>query len=257
MKKLKMVGIAALAACGLSMASVAPVGAHASLQLYGEHATPGGYGVVFVRIPHGCGGLATDTVTVSIPDGFASVRPQFIPGWTASTTRAGTTVTSVSWSGGSLKNSEFADFGISVRYPTTAGEYGMKVVQMCGTASVVWDGADLPMLNVSDNYAGMPAAVKASLKAGKLSMVVDAPTTHAGEAATIVVESAGSVIKRFGIKLDSRGDFIGSFAAKGKTAKGERYSISTSDRVLVILDGETVGGTSLGMSHSSKHGSGH
>ena len=70
----------------LAMGAVLGIGvgnasAHASLQLYGEKATPGGYGVLFVRVPHGCtGGLTTDGVVVSIPTGFASVRPQLIPG---------------------------------------------------------------------------------------------------------------------------------------------------------------------------------
>jgi len=92
--------VGALALAGLITTSTS-ASAHASIQLYGEKATPGGYGVLFVRIPHGCtGGLTTDKVVVSIPDGFASVRPQLVAGFTAGRTMSGTTVTEVHLSGG-------------------------------------------------------------------------------------------------------------------------------------------------------------
>jgi len=115
--------VGALALAGIITTS-SSASAHASIQLYGEQATPGGYGVFFIRIPHGCtGGLTTDKVVVSIPAGFASVRPQLVAGFTAGRTMSGTTVTEVQWSGGALKNSEFADFGVSVRYPLTASPF--------------------------------------------------------------------------------------------------------------------------------------
>jgi len=65
-----------------SISTSSSASAHASIQLYGEKATPCGYGVLFVRIPHGCtGGLTTDKVVVSNPAGFASVRPQLVAGF--------------------------------------------------------------------------------------------------------------------------------------------------------------------------------
>ncbi|MFM8970875.1 MAG: DUF1775 domain-containing protein [Actinomycetota bacterium] len=73
--------VGALALAGLITTSTS-ASAHASIQLYGKKATPSGYGVLFVQIPHGCtGGLATDKVVVSIPAGFASVRPQLVAGF--------------------------------------------------------------------------------------------------------------------------------------------------------------------------------
>ena len=221
--------------------------AHASIQLYGERATPGGYGVVFIRIPHGCtGGLTTDRVVVSIPTGFASVRPQLIPGWTASRTMVGTTITEVQWSGGALKNSEFADFGISVRYPTTAGTYGMKVVQHCGSMTTTWDGADLPSLVVAPMQPDYPVAVAIAEHDGAMKIVLDASTVHAGDRITAHVKVDGKTVRKMAITLDDRGDAVTELAMKGVTPKGTRYRILEGAVVDVTLDKLLVGSATLG-----------
>lgn len=133
----------------MSFAISAPANAHASIQLYGEKATAGGYGALFIRIPHGCeGGLATDKVVVSVPKAIESVRPQQLAGWDAATPKsASKKFHRVVWSGGSLPDSQFADFGISVKYPA-AGDYKFVVTQYCGEETVKWTGADAPTLTV-------------------------------------------------------------------------------------------------------------
>lgn len=242
------------AALGVALALGAVLGtgvgnasAHASIQLYGEKATPGGYGVVFIRIPHGCtGGLTTDRVVVSIPAEFASVRPQLIPGWTASRTMVGTTVTEVQWSGGALKNSEFADFGISVRYPTTAGTFGMKVVQYCGSATATWDGADLPKLVVAPVQPDYPVAVAVAEHDGAMKIVLDASTIHARDRVSVHIKVDGKTVRRMGVTLDDRGDAVTQLAMKGVTPKGSRYHILEGTVVDVTLNKVLVGSATLG-----------
>ena len=228
-----------------------PVSAHASIQLYGSNATPNGYGVMFIRIPHGCtGGLATDTIEVSIPAGFGSVRPQQISGWVATTIKTGTVVTGVKWTAGSLPNSQFADFGISVKYPSAAGKYGLKVVQYCGTATAVWDGADLPMVNVAPAPSTLPGEMTVENHADKsLVIVADLSSTKGGSNAVLRVTVDGKIVKRFAAKLDSRGDFSGEFALKGRTSGGATYSIldgAVIDLLVnkVVLASATLGETS-------------
>jgi len=236
----------------LAMGAVLGIGvgnasAHASLQLYGEKATPGGYGVLFVRVPHGCtGGLTTDRVVVSIPTGFASVRPQLIPGWTASRTLSGTTVTEVQWSGGALKDSEFADFGISVRYPTTAGTYGMKVVQYCGSTTTTWDGANLPNVVVAPVQPDYPVTVAVAEHGGAMKVVLDASTIHAGDQVTAHIKVDGKTVRKMVITLDDRGDAVTELAMKGVTPKGVRYRILEGAVVDVTLDKVLVGSATLG-----------
>ena len=132
-----------------TVAISSPANAHASIQLYGEEAKAGGYGAMFVRIPHGCeGGLPTDKVVVSVPRAIESVRPQQLAGWQAATPKSSSKkFHRVVWSGGSLPDSQFADFGISVKYPA-AGDYKFVVTQYCGDKTVKWTGADAPTLTV-------------------------------------------------------------------------------------------------------------
>lgn len=227
--------------------------AHASIQLYGEKATPGGRGVLFVRIPHGCSGAATDTIEVSIPAGFTLVRPAMVSGWTASTVTTGSVVTSVKWTGGSLPDSQFADFGIAVKYPTIAGKYGLKVVQSCGTASVVWDGAKTPMLTVAaipPSYAGDLVVENHADK--HLAVETDLSSVHHGKMATLRVTLDGKVIKRFGIKLDNRGDFSGTFALSGKTSDGTKYKILGGAVIDLLLDKTLMSSATLGTATLAK-----
>ena len=249
--------VGALALAGIITTS-SSASAHASIQLYGEQATPGGYGVLFIRIPHGCtGGLTTDKVVVSIPAGFASVRPQLVAGFTAGRTMSGTTVTEVQWSGGALKNSEFTDFGVSVRYPLTAGSYGLKVVQHCGAVTTTWDGADLPTLVVAPNTPSYPITVEATEHDGAMKMIFDASTIHAGKRVAAYIKVDGNTVRKMGVVLDERGDAKVSVAMRGTNPKGEKYRILDGAVVEVAMNKTLVGMATLGKSTSSVSGGGH
>lgn len=228
--------------------------AHASIQLYGENATVDGYGVLFVRIPHGCSGLPTDTVVVSIPTGFASVRPQYLGGWTASSVKSGTTVTEVRWTGGPLADSQFADFGISVKYPSTAGKYGFKVVQYCGTASVVWDGKDLPTLTVRSTTEPAPATVTATMHDDAMMIRVDSSSVYTGEKVTLEIASEGSVVRTMKRPLDEQGDLTLKLPLKGKNAAGTKYVLGEGSTVTVKMGDVIVGTATMG---AATAGSGH
>jgi hypothetical protein len=158
----------------------------------------------------------------------------------------GTTITEVQWSGGALKNSEFADFGISVRYPTTAGTYGMKVVQYCGSVTATWDGANLPELVVAPVQPDYPVAVAVAEHDGAMKIVLDASTIHAGDRVTAHIKVDGKTVRRMGITLDSRGDAITELPMKGVTPKGARYRILEGAVVDVTLNEVLVGSATLG-----------
>lgn len=240
-----------MAIFGIS-ATASLVSAHASIQLYGEHATVNGYGVIFVRIPHGCtGGLPTDTIVVSIPAGFASVRPQYLGGWAASRTMSGSTVTEVKWTGGSLPDSQFADFGISVKYPATAGAYGFKVVQYCGSASVTWDGANIPTLHVKSGLEPQAAAISATEHDKHLEVSIDALSVYADHKVTLEVSSEGVLVRKFVRVLDERGDLVTEIALKGTNAQGTKYVIREGSTVVVKMDGNTIGSATMGTASTS------
>lgn len=269
-----ILGTLAAAAAIITVSS--PVSAHAGIQLYGAKATAGGYGAFFVRIPHGCEKLATDTVEVSIPSGFASVRPQLIAGWTAETIKnAAGTVTAVKWSGGSLPDSQFADFGINVKYPA-AGKYPIPVIQYCGTKTAAWvqvaaEGQDshslrypAPVLTVeakADAGHGASPAVEtvgdfsAEIMSkdgheGHLMVIADLPSTWRGK--TVAVRSDGKLIKR--IKLDKAGDFELMTDSVKKGPKG--WMVMDGSKVDLLYKGKVINSVSIaaeGIDHGSTH----
>ena len=107
-----------------------------------------------VVVPHGCDGAATDTVVVTVPEGFVSAKPQAKAGWQIETTTGdyagayevhGSPVTSgvvkITWSGGSLPDDQFDTFVLRGTLMGFAAETALPVAitQMCGDASVTWD----------------------------------------------------------------------------------------------------------------------
>jgi hypothetical protein len=155
-------------------------------------------------------------------------------------------VTEVQWSGGALKDSEFADFGISVRYPTTAGTYGMKVVQYCGSTTATWDGANLPKVVVAPVQHDYPVTVAIAEHDGAMKVVLDASTIHAGDQVTAHIKVDGKTVRKMVITLDDRGDAVTELAMKGVTPKGVRYRILEGAVVDVTLDKVLVGSATLG-----------
>lgn len=242
----------------LALAAPSPASAHASLQLYGESATPGGYGVLFVRIPHGCtGGLPTDTVELTIPAGFTSVRPQQVAGWNATRQMTGTTVTSVVWSGGSLPDTQFADFGVSVRYPAQPGTYGMKVVQRCGSSSATWDGADIPKVSVAPTIVTYPADMVAAAHEGKAHLVVDAAATMTGKKPQLTVSVDGKTVLKMRVSLDERGDASTTVPLTGRTVHGKKYEILDGAVFTLQNDGVVLAKFVLGEASVASTSGGH
>lgn len=147
--------IAAFAASSLLLAS--PAFAHATLTP--AEAANGAAVKVAIAIPHGCDGAPTDTVTVTLPEGFVSAKPMVKAGWTVEIIKGdyqksyevhGKPVTSgalaVTWAGGSVPDDQFDEFVIQGSLQGFDAETSLPfaVTQKCGTASVVWDQIAAP-----------------------------------------------------------------------------------------------------------------
>ncbi len=261
-----------LAASAVFLSTTGAANAHASVQLYGSTPTANGYGQMFVRIPHGCAGAATDTIKVQIPDGFASVKAQAKAGWSVSTVKAdGKNVSEVTWSGGNLPDSNFDDFGLAVKFPATAGTYYVPVIQICGASSLAWNqipaaGEDshslaspAPSVKVSAASTGHGAVetvtrwtgdVDVMLTHDNAMLTVDASSVNRGKTATVRVtgDAAVSTIKK--VKLDRAGD--AQFSVKAiKRGKGA-YAIKDGSTVEVLVGGKVIASTTVG--GSASHG---
>ena len=105
----------------LAFAFVTPAAAHVTLENQ-EAKVGASYKAVF-RVPHGCGGTATITIRIKIPEGVIGVKPMPKPGWTLTTVtgkypktynlfhaKVSEGVTEIAWSGGKLPDAHYDEF---------------------------------------------------------------------------------------------------------------------------------------------------
>lgn len=149
---LRTFACAALAAA--SVMALAPA-AFAHMTFETPHAAPGQRYKAVLRLPHGCDGLATDTVRVGIPDGFYNAQPMPKAGWILSTENGsyavpfdnhGTEMTEgtreIVWSGGVVEDGWYDEFVfIGTFGADLSGDVTFDVVQYCGDASESWTPA--------------------------------------------------------------------------------------------------------------------
>lgn len=153
---------ATLAAATL-VAFAAPVFAHATFEV--QEAKIGGSYKAVLRVPHGCGTEATNTVRVQIPEGFYNVKPMPKAGWTLETVTGpyenayenhGTTLTEgvkeIVWKDGNLPNEWYDEFVFRGSFAGTLepGAFYFPAIQECATGEEAWidvtgdENADMP-----------------------------------------------------------------------------------------------------------------
>lgn len=151
-------------ALGLSLLA-APVLAHVTLET--AEAKVGATYKAVLRIPHGCGDLATKTLRVQIPEGFFNVKPMPKAGWVLETVRGpyaraydnhGTELTEgvqeIVWSGGDLPNEFYDEFTFRGSFAgdlPVGSTFYFPVVQECEGAEEAW------IDTTGDEKAEMPA----------------------------------------------------------------------------------------------------
>ncbi|WP_185973712.1 DUF1775 domain-containing protein [Ferrovibrio terrae] len=190
---IRFAGAAALAV--LSLSTALPAAAH--IVADPAEAKPGSYFRTALRVGHGCGGgKPTTAIRVTIPEGVVNASAQPKPGWEirVETTKlekpvdAGhgrmtdTVVSAISWSGGSLPNEQFDEFGLVLKLSDTVSkQLALPVVQTCAGSEVRWDqipaagqraerpvamiriaaGDGVQMAQMNHGHHGQTAAVKA------------------------------------------------------------------------------------------------
>lgn len=149
--------------------------AQAHMTTFPTEAPAGGYATVYFQVPHGCDGEATSKVSVKLSDAISSVKPEMVPGWTASVSTApldqpfesyGQQITeyvdTVTWdaTGDPLPDGQFMRFGLVMKVPDLAGEdLVLPAVQTCTNgAQEAWidpdPGADMPAPRVALTASG-------------------------------------------------------------------------------------------------------
>jgi len=108
---------------------------------------------VNVRITHGCGTAATQTVRIQMPAGVTRVYPFYIPGWTVKTklrkldqpfkgedgVMVTETIDQIDWTGGPVPDGLFAEFRFKADVPAEPGRtLYFKTIQLCEKGEVRW-----------------------------------------------------------------------------------------------------------------------
>jgi uncharacterized protein YcnI len=151
------------AAVATLVAMSAPAFAHVALEV--QEAALGSTYKAVVRVPHGCGSEAANTVRVQIPEGFFNVKPMPKAGWkletvtgpyTGSYDNHGTMVTEgvkeIVWSGGELPNEFYDEFVFRGTFAGSLelGKFYFPTIQECATGEEAWidvtgaENADMP-----------------------------------------------------------------------------------------------------------------
>ncbi|MEC7761703.1 MAG: copper chaperone PCu(A)C [Pseudomonadota bacterium] len=109
------------------------------------------------RVPHGCDGSATHTVTVTLPEGIYAAKPMPKPGWDLTTTISayetpydnhGTEMTEgvreISWSGGHLEDAWYDEFTVrgSVGPNVEPGTLILPITQICDEGRIDWSAGE-------------------------------------------------------------------------------------------------------------------
>lgn len=182
---------AALAAALFSSAA----DAHVTLER--NEADVGTFYKAVLKVGHGCGAAPTTGLKVTIPEGVVSVKPMPKPGWTIATetgtyarayafhgkeVREG--VTAVSWTGGSLPDSQYDEFVFMAYLPAEAGARSvpLTVVQTCAAGENRW----VEVASTPGEKPAFPAPVL------KVSASQDVAKTDVFEAGPLRVEGAWS-----------------------------------------------------------------
>lgn len=129
----------------------APVMAHVTANPNNGQA--GQYFETAFRVSHGCDGTDTTQISIRLPKGMVSVKPQAKPGWQVDIKKskldkpvhaghgrmADEQIDEIIWRGGSLPNDQYDTFGLLMKLPDAAGEtLWFPVTQTCVTGSHSW-----------------------------------------------------------------------------------------------------------------------
>jgi uncharacterized protein YcnI len=129
-----------------------PIVVSAHVTIEPRNALAGSYAKLTFRVSHGCDGSPTKQITVKLPEGVLSVKPQVHTGWNITTKKVKLvkpaslhgkeiteSVSEVTWSGGLLSDEFMDEFAISMKLPESAsGPLAFPVIQECKKGTLQW-----------------------------------------------------------------------------------------------------------------------
>lgn len=117
-----------------------------------DQAVQGSYKRFALKVPHGCGTLATNAITIHIPEGIQGAKPMPKADWTTSSHTAKLStpydnhnaqitedVDAVTWSNGTLPGHFYDEFVFQAKVAAHAGTMHFSVDQNCAQETIHWD----------------------------------------------------------------------------------------------------------------------
>jgi uncharacterized protein YcnI len=104
--------------------------------------------VINFQVQEGCDGDPVDTLEVALPDSIENPVPEAVGGWDVTVEPAegddrDGEQTVVRWTGGSVPDGTFKEFGLRARFPDEPGAtIAFPVVQRCGLTELSWTETD-------------------------------------------------------------------------------------------------------------------
>ncbi len=195
----RLPGVLGAAVLGLAL-TAGPAFAHVSATP--DEAPAGATAYEQFKVGHGCEGSPTTKVTIFIPDGVVSVKPEVEPGWTLETKVGAITpfdnhgetvsegVKEITFTAEApLPDDQMTLFGVSMKMPDKAGEtMWFPVVQVCEKGETRW--IDIPVEGQEEPEHPAPGI---KLTAAGAEEHDAAPTGTEGEAASTEGEDAAAV----------------------------------------------------------------
>lgn len=245
-------------ATAMAIAMLAPGLATAHVGLERPEATLGAsYKAVF-KVPHGCKGSSTNSISIEIPEGIIGVKPMPKPGWTLATERGAFKneyafyhgqkvsegVRRVTWSGGPLLDGHYDEFVLSsfIAGELNAGTISFPVTQTCEKGELQWVEVAAPGQDPHDLKAPAPALKLVAAGNGH-----DGHHHHATATETkigdLVIEQPWSRATPPGVKVAAGYMIIHNTGAAADTLLGGSASIA--DRIEVHESSEKDGVASM------------
>ena len=117
-----------------------------------NNGTAGEYFETKFRVSHGCEGSDTVSITIQLPKGLVSVKPQFKPGWNVEIKKskldkpveaghgkmADEQFDEITWRGGPLPDAQYDEFGLILKLPEMVGTLWFPVIQTCEKGQNLW-----------------------------------------------------------------------------------------------------------------------
>lgn len=247
-----------LRATAMTIAMLAPAAASAHIGLEKPEATLGAsYKAVF-KVPHGCKGSPTNSVSIEIPEGIIGIKPMPKPGWTLTTERGAYKneyafyhgsklsegVRKVTWAGGPLLDEHYDEFVMSsfIAGELEAGTISFPVIQLCEKSELKWVEVAAPGQNAHDLKAPAPTLKLVAAESDHGGHHHHAATTET-KIGDLVIEQSWSRATPPGAKVAAGYLTIRNTGAEADTLLGG--SANVADRIEVHESSEKDGVASM------------